>query len=96
MNKRDEISIVLINTISDLYHTPVSALNENTGIYSDLRFDSLDWISLTTEIDHTWKIDFRAISSYKKLKTIKDIIDIIYENTENTTKKEDTTDRPIV
>jgi acyl carrier protein len=82
MNKRDEITIVLINTISDLQHTPVSNLNENVRLHSDLRFDSLDFAELTIEIERTWKIDFLKVAGKRKIKTIKDIVDIIYENTQ--------------
>jgi acyl carrier protein len=82
MNKRDEITIVLINTISDLQNTPVSNLNENVRLHSDLMFDSLDFAELTIEIEKTWKIDFLKVAGNRKIKTIKDIVDIIYENTE--------------
>lgn len=62
--------------ISSKFKIPETAIFEDSNIFNDLKFDSLDAVELIIEIEEHYKIDMLD-NEAENVKTIKEIVDII-------------------
>lgn len=62
--------------ISSKFKIPETAIFEDSNIFNDLKFDSLDAVELIIEIEEHYQIDMLD-NEAENVKTIKEIVDII-------------------
>lgn len=62
--------------ISSKFKIPETAIFEDSNIFNDLKFDSLDAVELIIEIEEHFQIDMLD-NEAENVKTIKEIVDII-------------------
>ena len=67
---------IIKSIISDQFKIPSSAIFEDTDIFNDLKFDSLDAVELIIAIEEHFQIDMLD-NEADNVKTLKEIVDIV-------------------
>jgi acyl carrier protein len=90
MNPRKKLELELLFIISEMHNRPVSSMDENTNLYNNLTFDSLDLVELAIEVERKWNFNMVEVCPPKKIKQVKDILNLIekYENSQTSPSKE--------
>lgn len=86
LNPRKKIELELLFIISEMHNRTVCSMNEETHLYCDLTFDSLDMAELIIEIERKWKFDLIKNTDMKKVKRIKHLLDAIEHHQNSKTK----------
>ena len=78
----------IVRIISNISGVPVSQINENTKIFTDLAFDSLSSVDLAMEIESVYNVNVE--SAYSKEMTVKDLVVAIEKGETTETETRDT------
>lgn len=82
----------VIRIIADISGAPVSQINEETKIFTDLSFDSLSSVDLAMEIESVYNVNVE--SAYSKTMTVKDLVVAIEKGETTETETTDTSVYP--
>lgn len=69
----------IIKVIAQLAEVPEKSLNGNTNLVSDLDFDSLDLVTLLSEVESKYNLEIPD-KEIKKIQTIDDIVSYLEKN----------------
>jgi len=97
INSRKKLELELLFIISEMHCRPISSMNEETHLFWELTFDSLDIAELTIEIERKWNFDLLKSTDIKKVKRIKHLLDAIEHNQNSKAEKaENPTEKSLV